>query len=357
MKILLLCWRDTDHPQGGGSERYLEHVGAYLAARGHSVTYFSARAKGMPAHSTKKGVKHIRHGGKMTVYIAGLLHAATHHYDAVVDTQNGIPFFARLTHPRSTVLLTHHCHREQWPVAGPLLGRLGWFLESRVAPRVYRGAPYVTVSESSKRELVRLGVREKDIRVIHNGAPAPAPQSNRYSDRLVTLSRLVPHKRIEHVLDYLAARRGARLDVIGSGWWDPKLRSYARELGVESQVIFHGQVTEARKGELLDRAGIHVMPSVKEGWGLAVIEAGLHSVPTVGYSRAGGLTDSIRNGSTGLLVDDKSHLFSAIDTLRANPDLRAELGANARSFAAQFSWDATGKKWEGLLLERGGINS
>ena len=99
------------------------------------------------------------------------------------------------------------------------------------------------------------------------------------------------------------------------------------------------------------------MPSVKEGWGLAVIEAGLHGVPTVGYTRAGGLTDSIRNGSTGLLVDDKSHLFSAIDTLRANPDLRAELGANARSFAAQFSWDATGKKWEGLLLERGGINS
>ncbi|EEI26167.1 glycosyltransferase family 4 protein [Corynebacterium glucuronolyticum] len=347
MKILLLCWRDTDHPQGGGSERYLEHVGAYLAARGHSVTYFSARAKGMPAHSTKKGVKHIRHGGKMTVYIAGLLHTATHHYDAVVDTQNGIPFFARLTHPRSTVLLTHHCHREQWPVAGPLLGRLGWFLESRVAPRVYRGAPYVTVSEPSKSELLRLGVR--GIEIIRNGAPAVPAVSNNHSDRLVTLSRLVPHKRIEHVLDYLAARPDARLDVIGSGWWDANLRAYARELGVESQVIFHGQVSEARKNELLSRAGIHVLPSVKEGWGLAVIEAALHSVPTVGYRTSGGLTDSVRHGRTGVLVDDKAHLFSALDELRTNQEKREELGRNAREFASQFSWEATGEAWEALL--------
>lgn len=49
----------------------------------------------------------------------------------------------------------------------------------------------------------------------------------------------------------------------GSGWW----------LGIESQVIFHGQVSEARKNELLSRADIHVLPSVKEGRGLAVIEA------------------------------------------------------------------------------------
>ena len=39
MKILLLCWRDSTHPQGGGSERYLERVGEYLAAQGHEVVF------------------------------------------------------------------------------------------------------------------------------------------------------------------------------------------------------------------------------------------------------------------------------------------------------------------------------
>ena len=62
-----------------------------------------------------------------------------------------------------------------------------------------------------------------------------------------------------------------------------------------------------------------------------------------------GLTDSVRHGRTGVLVDDKVHLFSALDELRANQEKREELGRNARGFASQFSWEATGKAWEELL--------
>ena len=51
-------------------------------------------------------------------------------------------------------------------------------------------------------------------------------------------------------------------------------------------------------------AWVHVLPSRKEGWGLAVTEAAQHAVPTIGYRCSGGLTDSIVDGVTGLLVDD-----------------------------------------------------
>lgn len=81
------------------------------------------------------------------------------------------------------------------------------------------------------------------------------------------------------------------------------------------------------------------------GWGLAVIEAALYSVPTVGYRTSG----RVCHGLIGVLVDDKSHLFSAFDDLRANKEKREELGRNAREFASQFSWEATGEAWEALL--------
>ena len=277
MKILLLCWRDSTHPQGGGSERYLERVGEYLAAQGHEVVFRTSKHMNAAHREVREGVRYSRGGAKFGVYprawaamLAGRLGLGDlRGVDAVIDTQNGIPFFARLVSGAPTVLLTHHCHREQWPVAGPLLGRLGWFLESRVAPRVYRGAPYVTVSEASREDLETLGI--KGAHIIANGLdpiPAHVPSLEREAEvHLVTLSRLVPHKQIEHAMDTVAQTPGAVLDVIGSGWWEANLRAYAEEHGVSDRVRFRGQVTEDYKHALLARADALLMPSRKEGVG------------------------------------------------------------------------------------------
>lgn len=365
MKILLLCWRDSTHPQGGGSERYLEHVGEYLAARGHEVVYRTAGHTDAPAKTERGGVRYVRAGGKFTVYpraLASILLGrlgigSLRGVDVVVDTQNGVPFFAALVTNRPTVLLTHHCHREQWPVAGRLLGRIGWFLESRVAPRIYRGRPYVTVSQASKSELAELGVDADDIRIIANGVdPVPGSLPQLTDDgalHLVTLSRLVPHKRLEHAIDTVADLVGEHpnvvLDVISSGWWEDNLRSYAIQRGVAERVIFHGQVTEDYKHALLARAAVHLMPSRKEGWGLAVMEAAQHGVPTIGYRTAGGLRDSVVDGETGLLADSPAELTELTARLLADPALARRLGQAARKRAEGFSWAQTGARFEELL--------
>lgn len=354
MKILLLCWRDSTHPQGGGSERYLERVGEYLAAQGHEVIFRTSRHMNAAARDKRNGVAYSRAGGKYSVYpraLWALLLGRWRGVDAVVDTQNGIPFFARLVARPPVVLLTHHCHRDQWKVAGPALGRFGWWLESKVAPRVYANAQYVTVSEASRRDLEDLGVDGGRIEIIENGLdpiPEHVPVLAREADiHLVTLSRLVPHKQIEHAMDTVAQIPGAVLDVIGSGWWESQLREYARETGVEERVRFRGQVTEDYKHSLLARADVHLMPSHKEGWGLAVVEAGQHGVPTVGYGF--GLRDSVLDGRTGVLVETKEAFIGAVQRLVADRDRRDELGAGAREFAAQFSWADTGRRFEGLL--------
>lgn len=350
MKILLLCWRDTTHPQGGGSERYLERVGAYLAEQGHEVVYRTASHTDASRRSLRDGILFQRLGGKYSVYLLAPLAIWQQRPDVIVDTQNGIPFFARLFTHRPVVLLTHHCHQEQWPVAGPVIGRLGWFLESRLAPRVYRGAPYVTVSEASRTDLVALGVRRDDIAIIENGVdpvPADLPVLGGSGLRVVVLSRLVPHKRIEQAIDAVRWIDGVALDIIGSGWWEDELRAYAAELG--DRVVFHGHVNDTYKHAVLARASLHLMPSRKEGWGLAVTEAAQHGVPTVGYRSAGGLCDSIVDGETGVLVSTEQEFHTVVRGLLADSDRREALGSAARTFAAQFSWQETGRKFAALL--------
>lgn len=353
MKILLLCWRDTTHPQGGGSERYLERVGSYLAEQGHKVIFRSSAHTDAPRRSTRDGVRFERAGGKYMVYLRAIVAIWRHRPDVVVDTQNGIPFFARLFTRRPVVLLTHHCHKEQWPVAGPIIGRLGWFLESRVAPRVYRGAPYVTVSEASRADLVALGVEARDITIIENGVdPVPDDLPVLLPDgrtHVITLSRLVPHKRIEQAIDVVREMPEVVLDIVGSGWWEDQLRAYAADLG--DRVIFHGHVGDDLKHALLARATLHLMPSAKEGWGIAVIEAAQHGVPTVGYRDAGGLRDSIIDGETGVLVGSESEFKQVARMLIDDP--QPHLSTASQKWSQRFSWTETGRRFAGLLEQAG----
>ncbi|MBB2769699.1 MULTISPECIES: glycosyltransferase family 4 protein [Mycolicibacterium] len=354
--VLLLCWRDTGHPQGGGSEMYLQRIGEQLAASGVRVTLRTASYPGAARREVVDGVHVSRGGGRYSVYPWALLVMALARFglgplrgvrpDVVVDTQNGVPFLARLVYGRRTAVLVHHCHREQWPVAGPVLGRLGWFVESIVSPRVHRRAQYLTVSLPSSRDLTDLGVDGSRIAVVRNGldeAPASTltlPRS--VTPRIAVLSRLVPHKQIEDALDAVAALRphipDLHLDVLGGGWWQQKLVDHARLSGISDAVTFHGHVDDVTKHEVLQRSWVHVLPSRKEGWGLAVTEAGQHAVPTIGYRSSGGLTDSIVDGVTGLLVDDRDELVEALRQLLGDHVLREQLGAKAQARSVEFSW-------------------
>src|SRR5215204_1484079 len=108
--VLFLNWRDTTHPEGGGSAVYVERVAAGLAAQGRPVTLFCAAHPGAPATERVGGVRVVRRGGRLTVY----LHAWWAHltgrlgrHDVVVDVQNGLPFFSVLWGRRPVVVLVH----------------------------------------------------------------------------------------------------------------------------------------------------------------------------------------------------------------------------------------------------------
>jgi glycosyltransferase involved in cell wall biosynthesis len=347
--VLILNWRDTTHPEGGGSEVYVERVAAGLAAQGRPVTLFCAAHPDAPATERVGGIRVVRRGGRLTVY----LHAWWAHltgrlggHDVVVDVQNGMPFLSALWCRRPLVVLVHHVHREQWRVVlPPLQARVGWWIESRLAPRLYRRARYVAVSEATRQELVGLGVRPGSVTVVHNGMTVPRPAEavpRTPFPSLCVLGRLVPHKRVELALEAAARIRQhlpeLKVLVVGQGYWEPRLREAVDRLGLQDAVELLGWVDEETKQRVLASSWALAMPSVKEGWGLAVLEAAANGTPTVAFRAAGGLRESVLHGTTGLLADDPGEFTRHLAWVLLNRHLRERLGEAARAHAARFTW-------------------
>jgi glycosyltransferase involved in cell wall biosynthesis len=126
--------------------------------------------------------------------------------------------------------------------------------------------------------------------------------------------------------------------VVGSGWWEGRLHEYAARQGAQDCVVFEGHVEEQRKHEIYERAWVLALPSLKEGWGLVVGEAGMHGAPTVAYRSAGGTRESIDDGVSGVLVDTQAQFTEALGVLLADESWRSALAKGARDMSHQFTW-------------------
>ncbi|UIJ36567.1 glycosyltransferase [Allobranchiibius sp. GilTou73] len=170
---------------------------------------------------------------------------------------------------------------------------------------------------------------------------------------MTVLGRLVPHKQVELAIDVVADLSDVlptlTLDVVGSGYWEPQLREHAAQRGVADRVNFHGFVEESTKHTLLAQSWLMLVPSHKEGWGLIIVEAGLHATPSVAFAEAGGPSESILHGLTGLLSKDYADMRAQARLILQDEGLRGQLGAAARDHAHSFSWWSAAERLEHTL--------
>jgi glycosyltransferase involved in cell wall biosynthesis len=360
LRIAIVNWRDPWHPQAGGAERYAWEMARALAARGAAVSYLTARAPGQARREQRDGIGIVRLGGRFTVYpmALGWLIAHRRSFDAVLDCQNGIPFFTPVALPRDVPVfcVMHHVHTAQFGVHfGRWMAAVGRLLEGPASRIAYRRHACVAVSPSTVAAMRdRLGWTG-DIYLIPNGAPEPTEHPSNAPATLTWVGRLVAHKRAELILPVAERVRdqGLTIDVIGRGPAEQSLAAAVAARGLGTTVRLRGFLSEADKQAAVAGSLLHLNTSQGEGWGLCVVEAAAAGVPTVAYD-VDGLRDAVRDGQTGWLVGDGEELADVVDRAvkeLADPARRAAVARDCRRWAAQLGWDQSTERMAALITE------
>ena len=361
-RVLVLNWRDIRHPQAGGAEQYMHEIASRWVAAGARVTWFAARPAGMTRREKLDGIDVVRAGGPLSLYplVALRLLRWRKRVDFVVDCQNGIPFFSPLFVPRSipVVQVVHHVHQDQFATRfGTLLAAVGRFLEGRASRWIYGRRPIAAVSPSTRQELRRRLGFQGPIFIVPNGAVVArserAPRDPQ--PRVVVVSRLVPHKRLDLLLEQLPPVidqvPGIRVDILGDGPELSRLRRLAADLGLAATVTFHGYQPNTVRDQLLAGAWVTASTSAAEGWGCSVIEAAGWGVPCVALN-VPGIRDCVLDGRTGWLAADGnsfgSTLVAALREL-ADEESMHRVAAACQAWAACFTWDRSADLLAGVL--------
>lgn len=352
-KILWLTWKDRSHPQAGGAEVINEEIAKRLAADGHQVLLLTAGFPGSAAEVARDGFRIVRVGGRFSVYFKAWRYYRTHLRewpDLVIDEVNTMPFFARFYSKQPVVLFFHQLCRQIWFYQMPLpFAIVGYLLEPFYLWLLRKGK-VITVSKSTQTDLMRYGFRRENIQIISEGIELKPLQDLSSIEKfpqptLLSLGAIRPMKRTMHILKAFEIAKQLepelRLIIAGdtNGAYAAKVLRAVDKLPFKADIEVAGRVSSARRLELMQKAHLVAVTSVKEGWCLVVTEANSQGTPAVAYD-IDGLRDSIRNKETGLITDRNipCYLADRIWFLLHNPEKYEQMRENAWRWSKQITF-------------------
>ncbi len=217
--------------------------------------------------------------------------------------------------------------------------------EEKIVPALYRGAHFVTISEDTRSEMLRLHIGRPPIGLVPCGVDGKLqPGVKAAVPTLLYLGRLKAYKRVDVLIDAFARVRkrvpNAVLRLAGSGDSELGLEQQVEKLGLNGSVVFEGFVDDDRKVALFQQAWVSVVPSETEGWGMTVIESNACGTPAIAFA-VPGLREAIVDRVSGLLVPDGEDLAPAIERVLTDETLRDKLNEGAIARSRSFSWDAS----------------
>jgi glycosyltransferase involved in cell wall biosynthesis len=353
MKIAIVTWRDIKHPKAGGSELYFHELAKRWVKWGNEVVWLSPKFENCLSEETCDGIRIIRKRGMLSLgFQAGKLKDV----DIIIDVENGVPFFTPLFSKKKKILQIHHIHKDVWfrELSFPL-AVIGWIIETKIMPIVYRKVRVMTISKSSAEEITREKFTKFQPYIVNPGIEFYKTKKFAKSKEptILFLNRIKKYKGVKILLDAVKEINKEKNDIkvliAGSGDDLESMKKYAQKNKLNN-VKFLGRISEKKKAELMQKAWIFVNPSFKEGWGIVNIEANYFGTPVLG-SDVGGIRDSVVDKKTGLIFPYGDHkaLASKIKYLIKNKKILANMSKNGKKWAKNFSWDKKAKEYLNIL--------
>ncbi|MBD3193111.1 MAG: glycosyltransferase [Candidatus Heimdallarchaeota archaeon] len=260
--------------------------------------------------------------------------------------------FKAMTHKIPFVLTIHEVWGGYWKqyLEGSLKGGVGIWIEKRIANSADH---IIAVSDIVKEQIIdELTVPKAKVSVVSNGVDLELTKQaikgiRTDPNKIVYAGRLVEHKRVEVLIKamkfVLQSNSKAHLEIVGGGPELNQLKQLAKTLQLEKKITIHDYLESyADVLRIMASGSVFVLPSIREGQGIVLLEAMATETPTIGvrFPRSGVL-NVIKDKQTGLLVEANSAkaIAEGILTYWNNPQLKEEIITKASNFARQFDWN------------------
>jgi glycosyltransferase involved in cell wall biosynthesis len=363
LRIIIFNWRDPLDPQAGGAERVTLKHAEYWVEVGHEVTWVSGVFPGAKAEELRGGIRYLRDGNSKTLFLRAWwifwkkLHGE---FDVIIDEVHGLPMFSPLWAPKKKiVVLIHEVAQEIWSEMFQFpVSTIGKFIEKYIFPMVYQATPFWVDCDSTKKDLVMLEIPEENVTVVPcaiDPIPEIKPQVRMKQLTCIFVARLVKMKGIEYAIETFSEIQkqepAARLWIVGTG--EPEyvesLKHKVKELQLQKQVKFLGKVSEVKKFELIAQAHILLHTSVREGFGLTILEANSQSTPAAVFDVAA-LRDLV-NAQNGIIVPfgDTSAMANQVLKVWNDQTRYRKLQKAAYTFSQHFRWRTFTRQSEKML--------
>jgi len=376
MNILLLNYEFP--PMGGGASVATFNIAKHLVALGHHVDILTSRINGQKSEENIGGVTVYRViSFRNSIHDCGMFGAFSFLFFAVFrfilltrkNRYDWLTYFFSL--PTAALSLLPGEHRKipyivslrgsDVPMYDPYNQMLQLFhkMLMPVTRYIWRHARKVIALSSSLKETALKTCSDIEIDIIPNGIeievflPCKQFTPNAKKMRIITVTRLVERKGVQHILKALADLRkdgitieNISLLIVGTGNYEYQLKTLCKQLYLNDVVTFYGFCPRYELPKLYGKSDIFILPSLAESFGVVFAEAMACALPIIS-TNAGAIPDLVKE-KQGILVEpgNVNALKEAIKYMLDNKEKWDAMGSASRDrICKKYSWKSVAKKY------------